>query len=62
MDMFVVADRFFADILLAPLEATRIRLVSDPKVSPLSLSYLSSPRKIALYCATRSLYATVYLK
>jgi hypothetical protein len=26
--------RFFADILLTPLEATRIRLVSDPKVSP----------------------------
>jgi hypothetical protein len=29
--------RFFADILLTPLEATRIRLVSDPKVSMISL-------------------------
>jgi len=27
-----VDGRFFADILLTPLEATRIRLVSDPKV------------------------------
>lgn len=30
---YLVFQRFFADILLTPLEATRIRLVSNPKVS-----------------------------
>jgi hypothetical protein len=34
--------RFFADILLTPLEATRIRLVSDPKVSMINLFLVPS--------------------
>jgi hypothetical protein len=33
VDSDELTSRFFADILLTPLEATRIRLVSDPKVS-----------------------------
>lgn len=32
--------RFFADILLSPLEATRIRLVSNPKVSRTRTLYM----------------------
>ena len=32
-------DRFFADILLTPLEATRIRLVSDRNVGPFRCTY-----------------------
>lgn len=36
--------RFFADILLTPLEATRIRLVSDPKVSSDTLTGLLTYR------------------
>lgn len=36
----VTTRRFFADILLTPLEATRIRLVSNPKVGLFSIRKL----------------------
>ncbi|GHJ88831.1 hypothetical protein NliqN6_5233 [Naganishia liquefaciens] len=45
---------FFADILLAPMEATRIRLVSDPKFAPGMISGLT---KIARTEGAASLYA-----
>ena len=40
----MLTSRFFADILLTPLEATRIRLVSDRNVGILSLVSASFAR------------------
>lgn len=49
-----LVSRFFADILLAPMEATRIRLVSNPQYAPGMLSGLA---KIARTEGVGSLYA-----
>lgn len=46
--------RFFADILLTPLEATRIRLVSDPKFAS---GLFTGFAKLAAEGGIREMYA-----